>query len=103
MLESFERGVHSARGDVALQPCLDLFQNRATIGFVMKTDDGEKHGLFERAEHISHNNYIVVLMAHLSTRRSSASVGATNACTDSHRYVVRWYSSSSRQHVARQA
>ena len=54
LFEPFERGVDRTSRHVALETCLHLLQNRATVGVFTEPHDSEKHRLFERTQSVSH-------------------------------------------------
>jgi hypothetical protein len=54
VFQTLERRVDSTGGDITFESRLYFLQDRAAVGPVVKPDDREKHGLFERAQHVSH-------------------------------------------------
>jgi hypothetical protein len=69
--------MHSAGCDVAFQPRLHFFQDRAPVGIVTQANYGQEHGLLERPKHIRHNGYIVVFERALSRSNVSHRVQKT--------------------------
>jgi len=54
LFEPFERGVHGAGSDLAIQPLADIRHDGAPVGIVTESQDGEEYGLFERSEGVGH-------------------------------------------------
>jgi len=54
LLETSQRCLNRAGGDITLQALFHFGKNRAAIGFFAEPHDGEKNSLFEDTEHVAY-------------------------------------------------